>query len=201
MHFELPLGPYRVEATLQGVRTFTQTGVVLQVNSSPVIDPELVLGEVAEEVTVVGNTPLVDTRSAGVSTRRRERTHRRTAAQRATGHATDHVVRRRGANSDVARLHHEHRRPHLGRGGGNDFGVSYSLDGAPHLNNFDGTGMHLPFPDALQEFRLVTVIEAGGTIPRRRLRERRDDRHQRGARQLVRVRARQPFQRSGLLVR
>ena len=30
--------------------------------------------------------------------------------------------------------------------GGNDFQVSYSLDGAPHLNNFDGTGMHLPFP-------------------------------------------------------
>src|SRR6185295_17178908 len=26
----------------------------------------------------------------------------------------------------------------------------------PHLNTYDGTGMPLPFPDALQEFRLAT---------------------------------------------
>src|SRR5688572_27532292 len=29
----LPVGPYRVEATLPGFRTFVQTGIVLQVNS------------------------------------------------------------------------------------------------------------------------------------------------------------------------
>ena len=40
--------------------------------------------------------------------------------------------------------------------GGNDFGVSYTLDGAPNSNVHDGTGLHLPFPDALQEFRLTT---------------------------------------------
>ena len=32
----------------------------------------------------------------------------------------------------------------------------YSLDGSPHINPFDGTGMPLPFPDALQEFRFST---------------------------------------------
>src|SRR6476661_5561255 len=31
----LPLGPYRLEASLPGFRTFAQTGIVLQVNSSP----------------------------------------------------------------------------------------------------------------------------------------------------------------------
>jgi len=35
----LPLGPYRVEAALTGFRTFVQVGIVLQVNSSPVINP------------------------------------------------------------------------------------------------------------------------------------------------------------------
>src|SRR5262249_54543471 len=34
----LPLGPYRIESSLQGFRTFAQTGIVLQVGSSPVID-------------------------------------------------------------------------------------------------------------------------------------------------------------------
>src|SRR6266513_3134972 len=34
----LPLGPYKVEAALGGFRTFVQTGIVLQVNSSPAIN-------------------------------------------------------------------------------------------------------------------------------------------------------------------
>src|SRR3954468_662853 len=34
----LPLGPYKVEAALTGFRTFVQTGVVLQVGSSPAIN-------------------------------------------------------------------------------------------------------------------------------------------------------------------
>src|SRR5438309_10237170 len=37
----LPLGPYRVEAALASFRTFVQTGIVLQVNSSLVINPVL----------------------------------------------------------------------------------------------------------------------------------------------------------------
>src|SRR5688572_19939112 len=35
----LVVGPYRVEATLPGFRTFAQTGVVLQVNADMVINP------------------------------------------------------------------------------------------------------------------------------------------------------------------
>src|SRR4051812_11657308 len=34
----LALGPYRLEATLPGFRTYLQTGIVLQVNSSQVIN-------------------------------------------------------------------------------------------------------------------------------------------------------------------
>src|SRR3990170_3844865 len=44
----LPTGPYRLEVSLQGFRTYVQTGVVLQVNSSPVINAVLALGEVTE---------------------------------------------------------------------------------------------------------------------------------------------------------
>src|ERR1700746_2013538 len=42
----LALGPYRLEAALTGFRTFVQTGIVLQVNSSPVINPTLNVGQV-----------------------------------------------------------------------------------------------------------------------------------------------------------
>src|SRR5579862_1725108 len=42
----LPLGPYKVEAGLSGFRTFVQTGIVLQVNSNPVINATLEVGQV-----------------------------------------------------------------------------------------------------------------------------------------------------------
>src|SRR5688500_9629164 len=40
----IPIGPYRLEVSLQGFRTYVQTGIVLQVNSSPVINATLGLG-------------------------------------------------------------------------------------------------------------------------------------------------------------
>src|SRR3954451_10584519 len=34
----LPIGPYKVEASLPGFRTYARTGIVLQVESNPVIN-------------------------------------------------------------------------------------------------------------------------------------------------------------------
>src|SRR5437879_1921957 len=62
----LPLGPYRVEATLPGFRTFVQSGIVLQVNASPLINPVLEIGQVSEQVEVQANAALVETRNAGI---------------------------------------------------------------------------------------------------------------------------------------
>src|SRR5262245_26771031 len=62
----LPIGPYRLEAALPGFRTYAQTGIVLQVNSSPVINVVLEVGQVSEQVEVQANAALVETRNAGV---------------------------------------------------------------------------------------------------------------------------------------
>src|SRR5438093_1027517 len=62
----LPTGPYRVEAALPGFRTFAQTGIVLDVNGSPVINPVLEVGQVSEHVEVEANAAQVETRSVGV---------------------------------------------------------------------------------------------------------------------------------------
>ena len=40
----LPPGPYRLEVSLQGFRTYVQTGIVLQVAASPVINAALAVG-------------------------------------------------------------------------------------------------------------------------------------------------------------
>src|SRR5262245_44656016 len=44
----LPVGPYKIEAALLGFRTFVQTGIVLQVNSNPIINVVLQVGQVTE---------------------------------------------------------------------------------------------------------------------------------------------------------
>src|SRR5205823_3185458 len=62
----LPIGPYRLEAGLPGFRTYAQTGIILQVNSSPVVNPVLEVGQISEQVEVQANATLVETRSVGV---------------------------------------------------------------------------------------------------------------------------------------
>src|SRR4051812_45485014 len=62
----LPIGTYKIEAALAGFRTFVQTGVELQVNSNPVVNPVLEVGQVNEQVEVQANAALVETRNQGV---------------------------------------------------------------------------------------------------------------------------------------
>ena len=62
----LATGPYKIEVALPGFRTYVQTGIVLQVNSNPVINAVLAVGQVAEQIEVQANAALVETRSKGV---------------------------------------------------------------------------------------------------------------------------------------
>src|SRR5262249_21839154 len=62
----LPLGPYKLEVALPGFRTFVRTGILLQVNSNPIINVTLEVGQRTEQVEVQANAALVETRSVGV---------------------------------------------------------------------------------------------------------------------------------------
>src|SRR5438552_2993801 len=62
----LAVGPYRLEAALSGFRTYVQTGIVLQVDSNPLINPTLDVGQVSEQIEVKANAALVETRNVGV---------------------------------------------------------------------------------------------------------------------------------------
>src|SRR5262245_64726418 len=46
--------------------------------------------------------------------------------------------------------------PVLSIAGGASWGSEYSLDGANHVNYMTGTTMNMPFPDAMQEFKVET---------------------------------------------
>src|SRR5262245_59723658 len=48
----LPTGPYRLDVSLQGFSTYSQTGIVLQVGDTPTINAVLKVGNIEETVSV-----------------------------------------------------------------------------------------------------------------------------------------------------
>src|SRR4051812_40787758 len=46
----LPVGPYKLEASLPGFKTYAQTGIVLQVASNPTVPIELSVGAVDQTI-------------------------------------------------------------------------------------------------------------------------------------------------------
>jgi hypothetical protein len=152
------LGPYRLEAALDGFKTSVQTGITVQVNSNLVVNTVLGVGAIAEQITVTAAASLVETRRLGVSTV--VETERIVALPLNSRDVTQLITLsglavQTGGNGPGG--------PKTGVtisvAGGTTGSVSYSLDGAPHLNTFDGTGLNLPFPDALQEFRITTSTQ------------------------------------------
>ena len=57
---------YTIEASLPGFQTFVQTGIVLQVDSNPVINIVLEVGQVTQTIEVTATTALVETRNLAV---------------------------------------------------------------------------------------------------------------------------------------
>ena len=89
----LPIGPYRLEASLPGFRTYAQTGIVLQVNSSPAINVFLEVGQVTETVEVRRTRRWWKRGIVGVGQVDGERAHSGTAAEWTGGDRADRACR------------------------------------------------------------------------------------------------------------
>ena len=55
----LPVGPYRMEVKKEGFSTYVQSGIVLQVDTAPTIDPVLQVGAVSQAVEVQAAAAMV----------------------------------------------------------------------------------------------------------------------------------------------
>jgi hypothetical protein len=151
----LPIGPYRLEVMLAGFRPYAQTGIVLQVGGTPAINVALALGELAETVTVEAAAPLVDTQSAGISEVVEQE---RIVELPLQGRQVTDLIVLAGAAVETGRPNNRSFQGgvNIAVAGGLQFGVSYLLDGALHNDPQNAAGLALPFPDALQEFRVAT---------------------------------------------
>jgi hypothetical protein len=165
----LPIGPYRLEVSLAGFRTFVQAGLQLQVGSNPVIPVTLQLGELSETVSVEASAPLVETRNPAVGA---VITNEQVEMMPLEGRNPATLVLLAGGAVDTGNPSSRSLTGSRGIAvaGGQQFGVAYLLDGALHNNVYDGVNLQLPFPDAMQEFRVETSSQnaqngykAGGT--------------------------------------
>jgi hypothetical protein len=169
----LGLGPYRLEAALPGFRTYAQTGIVLAVNSNPVINIVLEVGQVSEQVEVQANATLVETRNVSVG---QVMENARVLDLPLNGRNMIDLLSLTPASTPAPIVDGTGGRDPFSKGnvsvaGGLNTGLNYTLDGAYHNNPYDNGYMSMPFPDALQEFKVETGaagaqngVKASGTV-------------------------------------
>ena len=151
----LPIGPYRLEAALPGFRTFAQTGIVLQVSGNPVINVVLEVGQVAETVEVQADAALVETRNTGVG---QVIDNVRILELPLNGRQVTELILGSGAavGGGVQNTPRNYPTDIISVGGGSNDGLTFILDGGIHNDPYGNQALPLPFPDALQEFKVET---------------------------------------------
>ena len=154
----LPVGPYRLEAALPGFRTYAQTGITLQVGSNPVINVKLEIGQVSETIEVQADAALVETRNTGIS---QVIDNVRVLELPLNGRqATELILLSGVANTSEETALNNGARNYptvvINVAGGMQSGLAYTLDGANHNDSYNNLNLPLPFPDALQEFKVET---------------------------------------------
>ena len=154
----LPIGPYMVEASLPGFKTYVQTGIVLQVGTNPTVNAILEVGQVSDQIEVQADAALVETRASGIGNvidnqrvlelplNGRNPTELIFLAGLAT-QTTDGAL-----NSGIR----NYATVVISVGGGMNGGLNYFLDGGTHDDPQNNLNLPLPFPDALQEFKVET---------------------------------------------
>ncbi len=152
---ELPIGPYQIQVTKAGFSKSVQSGIVLQIASNPTIDVTLKVGAASEQVVVEAAAAMVETQNSGVG---QVIDQQRVVDLPLNGRQlTDLILLTPGANSST--LNGRPSYPSstgVSIGGGGVGTVAYILDGGTHNDPLSNQNLPLPFPDAIQEFKVET---------------------------------------------
>jgi hypothetical protein len=157
----LPVGPYKLTAQLQGFSVYEQSGITLQVGSSPIINVTLKIGALNETVTVSAATTMVEVRSTGVGT---VVTEEQLVGLPLDGRQPSQLVLLSGAavtNSTNGMIGGQRQYPSavaISVAGGTGNSTIYLVDGAFNNDPVMNIGQPLPFPDALQEFKVESGV-------------------------------------------
>jgi hypothetical protein len=151
----LPLGPYQLETSKDGFTKYVQTGIVLQVSSSPTVDVTLAVGSVAEQVQVQANAVMVETRTTSVG---QVIQNQQILDLPLNGRQATDLIVLTGASVQTATSNNRalQNEPAIAVAGGLSYGTTYLLDGVMHNDAYNSLSLPFPFPDALQEFKVET---------------------------------------------
>ncbi|HXP85491.1 MAG TPA: carboxypeptidase regulatory-like domain-containing protein [Bryobacteraceae bacterium] len=156
----LPIGPYTLEVVKSGFNKYVQSGIVLQVDSNPTIDAALQVGSTNEQVTVQADAALVETHSTGIG---QVVDAQRVVELPLNGRNPTELIflagmANVGSGAAVGTISSVRNYPTVvvSVAGGIGNGNTYLLDGANHNDAINNLNLPLPFPDALQEFKVET---------------------------------------------
>ncbi len=127
----------------------------MQVGSSPVFTVVLEVGQVAQTIEVQADALLVETRNTGIG---QVLDNTRVLELPLNGRQVTELIALSGAAITAPTRGTNRNYPTIAVsvGGGQDNGLSYRMDGGTHNDPFNNLNMPLPFPDALQEFKVET---------------------------------------------
>jgi Carboxypeptidase regulatory-like domain len=149
-------GEYTLAVEKQGFQRNLQTGLTLTVGQNLRVDASLTVGQLAQEVKVTGQAPLVDTTSGTVSSLVDDR---RIVDLPLNGRnvmgLAELVPGVLGVYSPQS-LTDARGGPQMNVNGNRGNQNLFTFDGALFINPSRNTGMNLPPPDAVQEFRFQT---------------------------------------------
>jgi hypothetical protein len=162
----LPVGPYQLEVKKDGFTTYVQGGIVLQVGSNPTIEVALKVGAVSEQIQVEANANLVETRNSGVG---QIIDNQRVLELPLNGRQATELIYLSGiatpamnttatqpGGSGINSGIRNYPTIAIAVAGGITNGVIYTLDGGTFNDPQGNLNLPLPFPDALQEFKVQT---------------------------------------------
>lgn len=167
----LPIGPYRLEVTARGFKTYVQRGIVLEVNTNPVINVVLEVGALSQQIDVRADVAMVETQKNSVS---QVIDPVRMVDLPLNGRQATQLVLLSGAASISPGVISSKNYPTsvpISVAGGQSTGTYYLVDGGDYMDAFTSVNLPFPFPDALQEFSIQTGtiapnygVRAGGVV-------------------------------------
>lgn len=161
----LPVGPYRLEVSKDGFKTYVQTGIILQVNDNIQLNAKLDLGAVTQTVEVSAGATMVQTETSAITnvidTQRINDLplNGRFASQLIVLSGAAVMFQGQSATSgfgDLTGSKSFYSSFAVSVAGSALNGSNYLLDGGDNVDTYANVNLPFPFPDALQEFSVET---------------------------------------------
>ena len=156
----LPVGPYKLAAKMDGFSLFEQTGIVLSVGDTRAVNITLKVGALTETVSVQADATMVESRDIGVS---RVVEHEQIVGLPLNGRSATQLIILAGGAVQVGGLTDNRQYPNavsISVAGGTGNSTQYLVDGGYNNDPQNNTGNAMPFPDALQEFSVESGVRS-----------------------------------------